>query len=119
MHFKSFNETALKSSVRSQVFIPMDDVELNHPIDGPLTFSLRELVAAVQLWDEVFPERNVEVFEGGAGNPLIFCIETDEVKSTLVTATLDIAASETLDQINEQSYLQAESPRRKRINKRK
>ena len=53
-------------------------------------------MAAVQLWDEVFPERNVEVFEGGAGNPLIFCIETDEVKSTLVTATLDIAASETL-----------------------
>merc|ERR1712136_699334 len=28
LHFKSYNEAALRSSVRSQVFIPMEDLEL-------------------------------------------------------------------------------------------
>ena len=37
LHFKSYNEAALKSTVRSQVYIPMEEVELNHDIEG--TFS--------------------------------------------------------------------------------
>lgn len=36
LHFKSYNEAALRSSVRSQVFIPMEDLELMNEITGKL-----------------------------------------------------------------------------------
>ena len=36
LHFKSYNEAALRSSVRSQVFIPMEDLELMNEITGKI-----------------------------------------------------------------------------------
>ena len=46
------------------------------------------------------------MFESGSGRPLIFQIESNTVLSSLVTATLKLDASETLDdQLVNQSYL--------------
>lgn len=73
---------------------------------GPLTFSLREMIAAVSLWETISPDTDIEVFEDGAGNPLILRLETNEINSTLVTATLNIDASSLSDQIDQQSYLE-------------
>ena len=34
LHFKSYNEAALKSTVRSQVYIPIEEIELLLDIEG-------------------------------------------------------------------------------------
>ena len=54
---------------------------------GALTFSLRELLATVELWDELSsPDQKIELFNHEVGKPVIVTIDADYIQSTFVVA---------------------------------
>jgi len=78
------------------------------------------MIAAVSLWEAFSPDSNIQLFEDGAGNPLILRLETNELTSTLVTATLNIDACTSLTgQIDQQSYLEQSMSQTTNYKKRK
>ena len=74
---------------------------------GALTFSLRELLATVELWDELSsPDQKIELFNHEVGKPVIATIDSDYIQSTFVTSTLNIEDDLILErQISQQSFL--------------
>ena len=72
-----------------------------------MTFSLRELLATVELWDELSsPDQKIELFNHEVGKPVIATIDSDYIQSTFVTSTLNIEDDLILErQISQQSFL--------------
>ena len=54
LNLKSYNKAIglLKTNVRSEVSIPLSELEITDCVEGSLTFSLREFMATVELWDQ-------------------------------------------------------------------
>lgn len=61
LHLKSYDENTVKSSVKSQVAITSEELEILQPMSDHLTFSLKELRAAVKLWEDLMEEAQVKV----------------------------------------------------------
>jgi len=109
LNLKSYTdcEGILKNTVRSEVSIPVSDVEVSDCLEGALTFSLRELLATVELWGELSsPDQKIELFNHEVGKPVIATIDADYIQSTFVTSTLNIEDDLILErQISQQSFL--------------
>ena len=61
LHLKSYDENTIRSSVKSQVAITSEELEILQPMSDHLTFSLKELRAAVKLWEDLIVDAEINV----------------------------------------------------------
>jgi len=61
LHLKSYDENTIRSSVKSQVAITSEELEILQPMSDHLTFSLKELRAAVKLWEDLIADAEINV----------------------------------------------------------
>jgi len=108
LHLKSYDENTIRSSVKSQVAITSEELEILQPMSDHLTFSLKELRAAVKLWEDLIADAEINVYEEGQGCPLVFKVQSENYISSIVTATLSSDISKTINITrvhNDESFL--------------
>jgi len=108
LHLKSYNKTQglMKTNVRSEVSIPLSELEITDQVEGSLTFSLQEFMATVELWDQILDEdATVAMYNDGPGTPVVLTLEHGRMSSQLVTATLNADEDDINRQISQQSFL--------------
>jgi len=106
------NAGAIKN-VETTVAIPVTNtITISHHTEGVLTFTLREFLATVEVWEDlVGPEQLIKIYNQGAGKPLILNIDTAEIESTLITATMQtIVHGDSIRELSKQSFIVKDEP---------